>query len=302
MKLLVVNNLASGPGDGAIYDFIRSFSNDGDEICIRSTNGTTDIAELIHDASAFDAVVSSGGDGTTAVISYLLANSGIPILPFPAGTANLLALNLDSPLEPHALANVVRDGRTLDFDMAEMEVEGKRFGFCIMAGAGYDATIMREAEPSKRWLGQTAYFSAAVLNALPQKSHFTIQLDDRTIESEGIGVLVVNFAKMQFDLTVCPENAPRDNMLDIVILKVQNAFELLPSVFATILDVDENFNIRSDVLDIHRAHTVHVEADPPLEMQYDGEPTTFMTPFTARVMPNAVRYFVSKEGYDLFSD
>ena len=136
VKLLVINNLSSGFGEGAVYDFARSFSRDGDEVCLRSTDGATDVRDLLRDAAAFDAVVASGGDGTVATVSYLLANTGVPVLPFPAGTANLLALNLASPLEPHALAKMVREGRTLDFDLGEIEVAGRRFGFGIMAGSG----------------------------------------------------------------------------------------------------------------------------------------------------------------------
>ena len=142
MKLLIINNLASGYGEGAVYDFIRSLARDGDEVCVRSTDGTPDLRGMLDDASSFDAVVASGGDGTVATVSYLLAGTGIPILPFPAGTANLLALNLASPNEPHALAKILRAGATLDFDLGEIEVQGQRFGFGIMAGAGYDALIM----------------------------------------------------------------------------------------------------------------------------------------------------------------
>ena len=50
MKLLVLNNLASGYGEGAIYDFVRSFAADGDEVCLRSTDGTTELESLITDA------------------------------------------------------------------------------------------------------------------------------------------------------------------------------------------------------------------------------------------------------------
>ena len=112
MKLLVINNLSSGFGEGAVYDFVRAFVKDGDEACLRSTDGTTDVSALLHDAASFDAVIASGGDGTVATVSYLLANTEVPVLPFPAGTANLLALNLASPMEPHALAKMVREGRT----------------------------------------------------------------------------------------------------------------------------------------------------------------------------------------------
>ena len=165
MKLLVINNLKSGYGEGAVYDFIRSFVSDGDEVCMRSTDGSTEVATMLYDADRFDAVVASGGDGTVAAVSYALSGSGIPVLPFPAGTANLLALNLQSPNEPHALAKMIRAGLMLDFDLGEMEVAGKSFGFVIMAGAGYDAAIMRDAKPHKRVWGPMAYFSAAIANA-----------------------------------------------------------------------------------------------------------------------------------------
>lgn len=300
VKLLVINNLASGFGEGAVYDFIRSFARDGDEVCLRSTDGTTDVGALLDGASSFDAVVASGGDGTVATVSYLLANTGIPVLPFPAGTANLLALNLAEPMEPHALAKMVREGRTLDFDLGEMEVAGQKFGFGIMAGAGYDAAIMHGAEPAKRLFGPMAYLSAAIANPLPQKSRFTIELDGATVESEGVGVLLVNFSKIQFDITVTHENEPRDGVFDVVVLKAQNAFELIPAVLAGLLDRGGDFPDRTGALELHRASTVRVEADPPLEVQYDGEATRLTTPFSARILPRAARFYISEEGYELF--
>ena len=300
MKLLIINNLVSGYGEGAIYDFIRSFVRDSDEVCIRSTDGTTDLRTMLDDAPGFDAVVASGGDGTVATVSYLLANTGIPVLPFPAGTANLLALNLASPNEPHALAKMLRAGRTLDFDLGEIEVGGKRFGFGIMAGAGYDAAIMHGAEPAKRLLGPMAYFSAAISNPLPQTAKLTIDLDGKTVESEGLGILIVNFAKIQFDISVTHENQPRDGLLDVVVLHAENAFGLIPAVLAGLLDRTGDFPDRTDSLEIHHARSVHVVADPPMEVQYDGEATRIMTPFSARIMPKAARFIVSEECEEIF--
>lgn len=301
MKLLIINNLASGYGEGAIYDFIRSFVTDGDEICMRSTNGDTDIRTLLDDASEFDAVIASGGDGTVTTISYQLRHSGIPILPFPAGTANLLALNLASPVEPHALSTLTRRMKTLDFDMGEIEVDGQTIGFDIIAGAGYDAVIMKNAKPAKKLLGPIAYFSAAVTNLMPQTSKFTLNLDGKIIESEGLGVLMVNFAKIQYDISITHENEPRDGKLDVVILKAQNAFELIPALIAGLLDRGGEFPERSDALESYSAHEVEVVADPPMNIQYDGEPTQLTTPFRARILKRATRFIVSDEGYDLFT-
>ncbi len=301
MKLLVINNLASGYGEGAVYDFVRSFSQDADEVCLRSTDGTTPVEALLADAADFDVVVASGGDGTVATVCYLLANTNIPVLPFPAGTANLLALNLASPQEPHALAKLVRSGRTLDFDLGEIEAGGRKFGFGIMAGAGYDATIMRAAQRGKRLLGPVAYLQAAVMNAMPQTSKLTLELDEGTVESEGLGVLLVNFSKIQFDIAVTHDNLPRDGIFDVVILKAKTAFDLLPALFAGILDRDGEFPDRTDAMEIYRSKTVTVIADPPMEVQYDGEATGISTPFSARIMPHATRLLISEEGYDQFA-
>ena len=300
VKLLIVNNLASGYGEGAVYDFVRSFVDNGDEVCIRSTTGECDIRDFLSDAGLFDAVVASGGDGTIATVCYALRGTGIPILPFPAGTANLLALNLYSPFEPHALSVLARRGKMLDFDIGELELGGATFGFSLIAGAGYDATIMQYAEPSKKLLGPMAYFGAAVTHALAQKAHFTLTLDGDTIEREALGVLLLNFSKIQFDISLTHDNLPRDGAFEVVLLKATTAFELIPDFIAGFLDRAGEYPNRSDVLEIHLAHEIEVDADPPMEVQYDGEATRMTTPFKARVLKNAVRLIVSDEGFERY--
>lgn len=300
MKALIINNLASGYGEGSIYDFMRSFVTDGDEVCMRATDGTTSIEGLLADATEYDLVVASGGDGTVATVAHCLKNTGVPILPYPAGTANLLSLNLLEPNEPHALAKLAKGDKTLDFDMGELEAEGTTRGFLIMAGAGYDATIMESAAPNKRLLGPMAYFLAAGANILPQRSRITLTIDGKTIETEGLGVLLINFSKIQFDISVTHSNQPRDGVLDVAVLKAKNAVELLPSVFAAMLDRDGNFPDRGEALEIYSGKEIRIEADPAFEVQYDGEATKLTTPLTARILPGAARIVVSDEGLSLF--
>ena len=300
MKLLIVNNLASGLGDGAIYDFARSFAEDGDEIVIRSTDGSTDLRTLLGDAESFDLVVASGGDGTVATVCYVLADTKIPVLPYPAGTANLLAMNLQSPTEAHALAKLARTGRALDFDLGEITVAGGTYGFGIMAGAGYDATIMSGAQASKRLLGPVAYVSAALGNPLPQQSRITVETEDGATEIEGIGVLAINFSKIQFDISVTHGNSPRDGLLDIAVLKTENAFGLIPALGAALLDRCGDFPDRAGALEVFRVREARIAADPPLGVQYDGEITNVTTPFSVRALPAAARLVVSAEGCELF--
>lgn len=296
VKLLVINNLASGYGEGAIYDYIRSLVADGDEVVVRSTDGSSDLRAFLYDAEDYDVVVASGGDGTVSAVTYLLAETEIPILPFPAGTANLLAMNLASPTEPHALAKMTREGKHMHFDIGEIELtDGERFGFTIMAGAGYDATIMKGAAAAKKLLGPMAYFTSAFTNVNPQFAKFKLCIDGRSIESSGVGVLIVNFSKIQFDLSVVHDNSPRDGSFDVVILNTKDAFGLIPALFACILDRSGEFPDRTDALEIYRGKEVTVESDPALLVQYDGEVTSLTTPFTVRMLPKAARFIVSDD-------
>ena len=87
----------------------------------------------------------------------------------------------------------------------------------------------------------------------------------------------------------------------MVVPQAKTAFELIPAVFAGLLDRGGEFPDRTGALEIHRARTVRVEADPPMEVQYDGEATRLTTPFSARILPRAARFYVSEEGWELFA-
>ena len=151
MKALIINNLASGYRDGSIYDFVRSFTEDGDEVCMRSTDGTTSIDGLLDDASDFDVVVASGGDGTvTSVAScyeYWCAAFALP-----CWHANLLSLNLAQPNSSRTRwQSSLAVARRLTSMSPKSKPKAKSTASSTMAGAGYDATIMESAAPNKKF-------------------------------------------------------------------------------------------------------------------------------------------------------
>ncbi len=299
MNTLIVNNLASGAGAGAIYDLVRVLASDGSSTTLRSTDGTTDLRTLTHDAFDFDVVVASGGDGTISSVAYQLAYTDIPLLPFPAGTSNLLAQNTWLPNEVYALAKLAHSGKNMHFDMGEVCLDSGTYGFCIMAGCGYDALIMRDARRVKKLFGPAAYFGAALTNIAPTHAKITLDIDGVKHESSGVGVLVVNFSKIPFDLSVTHENAPRDGLLDVVVLKANNALELLPVLGAALLDKGGKNPDRAN-LEIFRGKHICIDADPPLPIQFDGEPTLQKTPFEVNVMPGALNMLISDAGYEIF--
>ena len=160
-------------------------------------------------------------------------------------------------------------------------------GFAVMAGAGYDAAIMESAAPLKATFGAAAYLMAAVGNIAPTVSSFETLIDGTSVTTDGIAVLLVNFGRIQFDLTITQGWDPRDGLLDVVVVTAKHTAALLPAVFAAVLDRVAGNADRSSGLEVYRAAQVEVHATPDLRMQYDGEVLDEVTPFSARSLPRA---------------
>lgn len=288
MRVLVVVNTRSGGGDAGLYNYVRVLGATGAEITMRFCDTTTALEELVRDATHFDRLVAAGGDGTASALCYAVRNTRVPVLVYPAGTANLLAQNLAMPAEPRQLAEVTLRGQVVSFDLGELErstgvgTTTIKTGFAIMAGAGYDASIMESARPLKGNLGAAAYLVAAVSNLAPTAARFELTLDGHEITAEGIAVLIVNFGRIQFDVPVAVGADPRDGMLQVAIVRTRNVAALLPALVAGISGANKLPGI-----DVYAAAHISVVSTPPLPIQYDGETVEATTPFSARVLPHS---------------
>lgn len=286
MRALVIVNMHAGGGDAGIYDYARALGAEGAEVTLRFATAGSRIEQLLDDAATFDVVVAAGGDGTVSAVCYATRATGVPVLAYPAGTANLLALNLGLPLDAVQLARVTLEGVPVAFDIGELTQGGEgalaTSGFMVMAGAGYDAAIIESAQPLKSVFGPAAYLLAAVGNIAPTVSSFDIVLDGVPMSTDGIAVLLVNFGRIQFELAVAPGWDPRDGQLDVAVVRTRSAAGLLPVVFAAMLDRMGEYPDTTPGIEIHRASHVTVSASPALRMQYDGEALDTLTPFSAR--------------------
>lgn len=297
MRVLVVVNLNSGGSDAGLYDYARILGLEGAEVVMRFVAAGTLIEDLVADATQFDRVVAAGGDGTVSAVSYAMRNTDVPILVYPAGTANLLAQNLGLPLDAATLAKVTLTGRPVAFDIGEITTGNspdakKTTGFAVMAGAGYDAAIMEAAIPLKATFGAAAYLMAAVGNMAPDHARFELVCDGEHIHTDGIAVLLINFGRIQFDLAITHHWDPRDGMLDVVVVRSRNVAELIPSVLAAMVDRVGEYESRGPGIEVYRAREVEISAYPQMRMQYDGEVVDALTPFSARALPGAAHLLV----------
>ena len=298
MRVLVIHNPKSGSQSGDLFDYLKELLDLGcNEIVLRNIDADKDDAVLLRDAKNYDLIVLSGGDGTIATLNYELKYSNIPVQVFPSGTANLVASNLSNDEEPVAMAKAAMKGHSEIFDMGELSYHDSQgqeqsIGFSIIAGAGFDATIMQDSEDLKERLGQLAYFAAVLSNPNPEVSKFTLTLDGVETKTEGIAVLIINFSNITFDMSIVNDASPQDGLFHIAVLKSTSTVQLLPTVISALLDRSGNFPYRPQ-LEIYTAKEVEVDADPALHLQFDGEVVEgAQTPFKARVLEGASRFIV----------
>jgi diacylglycerol kinase family enzyme len=293
VRVLVIDNPRSGQGDAGLYAFVRELVAARAEVVVRPMPPGPPPCELLGDVASFDRVVGGGGDGTASSLAYALRGTGTPILAYPAGTANLLALNLGLPSDPAALARITLEGKTLLTDLGELTVgDTAPVGFAVMAGAGFDAKVMEGAAALKPTLGVGAYFLSVMGNLAPKVADFRLWLDGELLATDGIAVILVNFAKIQFDLAVTHDSDATDGLLEVAVIRTRSAVGLIPTVWQALLDRLGDMPERAG-LEIRKAREIRVESDPPLPLQYDGEVENATTPFSARVLPGSATFVVA---------
>lgn len=291
MRILLVINLRSGQGDAGVYEYVRALGESGAEVTMRFLGPGRDIAHAVRDAHKFDRVAAAGGDGTVSAVCYALADSGIPVLVYPAGTANLFALNMHMPADPNELARITLGDRFRDIDVGELTwgPDERRRGFIVAAGAGFDASIMEAADRFKHTLGAAAYLVGALQNLTPTVARFTLNIDGEIVRSEGIAALVMNVTRVQFDLAIAHASDPADGRFEVVIVRTKNVPGLIPTVWGAFLDRFVQNPDQSPGLEVYSGREITIEAEPDLPLQYDGEVLQGTTPLSARVLPSATR-------------
>ena len=188
-------------------------------------------------AEQVDLVVCAGGDGTVRIVADGLAKSGIPLGIVPAGTGNLLARNLNLPMQEAAAVEVAFGGHTRAIDLIALVVDDREVEhFAVMAGIGVDAVIMDETDDElKAKVGSAAYFVAAAkaLGRLPIR--MTVQLDGRRpMRRRAMVCMVGNVAELRGGLSLIPGAEPDDGRLDVYIASPQKFWHWVKLALRTV--------------------------------------------------------------------
>jgi diacylglycerol kinase (ATP) len=169
-KAVLIYNPKAGRGASPalpVEAFCAAAREGGVNVEARPTKGPHDAARIAAEAARGGAtdIIARGGDGTVHEAIQGLVGAGARLLVWPAGTANVLARQLNLPREAEAAARVFVKGssRRITLGAATSERTGERRYFFMMAGVGLDASVVRSVRPRlKRRVGEGAFWYAGL--------------------------------------------------------------------------------------------------------------------------------------------
>ena len=238
-------------------------------------------------AAHVDLVIAAGGDGTIRAVADALAHTGIPLGLVPAGTGNLLARNLDLPLEEVDAIEVALSGQVRQLDLVKIIVDDRApEHFAVMAGIGVDAVIMDETgEGLKDKVGSAAYFVAAAkaLGRLPVR--MTVQLDgNRPVRRQAMLCVIGNVGTLRGNLTLIPGARPDDGLLDIYIASPRR-FRHWVKIALRLMTRRAK---KDDQVDQHTGKRVRIRIHEKDNYQLDGDVVGEATTLDAEIQPGAL--------------
>lgn len=161
-------------------------------------------------------VMAAGGDGTVTACAAGLAGKAVPLAILPAGTGNLLAINLGVPLDLAQAVEVALTGtdRKIDLGVAN----GRPF--VAMAGLGLDAKMLRStSEAAKKRFGYAAYVVAVLRHVGDPPLRIAVRTDGgRPKKYSATGVIVGNVGWLHGGIRILPDALPDDGLLDAAVL------------------------------------------------------------------------------------
>ncbi|MCT2087552.1 diacylglycerol kinase [Microbacterium enclense] len=252
-----------------------------------------------------DLVVVAGGDGTVRAVAEHLAgiDSSVELAIVPLGTGNLLARNLDIPLNdlPAAFTRALT-GQPRSVDMGWVDVEladgHERHGFVVMVGFGIDAHMIAETNDDLKdkagWLAYVESLGRALSASDIVPFHITAD-DQPARDEEGHTLLIANCGTLQGGFTLLPDADPSDGELDYLLLSAEGIGQWAGTLKTMLWDNglkrligNSDETTSTDTVTHARARKLEVTLPEPHPFEVDGEQIGDTHAFTVTVQPAAL--------------
>ncbi|OKL51137.1 diacylglycerol/lipid kinase family protein [Buchananella hordeovulneris] len=268
-------------------------------------------------AAGASVVVALGGDGTVRAVAAGLAGSDVPLGIVPCGTGNLLARNLEVPLDGLAdQFTTAFTGQDRAMDMAWLAADmvdsadvpptpapagldfaftgGQVHGFTVLAGVGFDAAMIEGVDSHlKGKLGWGAYVVSGVKNSFSSRFHARLALG--TGGSERLAartIFAANCGKLQGGVTLVKDAQLDDGWLDLVALDTRRGILGVVALGRQLLrhrwgrSNGEQGTAASSTF--RRTRAADIRLEEPVMAQVDGEYIGLVRAVSIRIQPGAL--------------
>jgi diacylglycerol kinase family enzyme len=283
MKAFIVLNPASGknaaePISEAISRYFTSSQIDYE---IYETSKEDKPGDIVRArlSDHFDLVVAAGGDGTVSAVIDGLIGTSIPLGIIPAGTGNLIAHELNIPLEiEDAVALIAGAHKSRKIDAMRI---GKRV-YVLNASLGISASVAGgTTRKNKSRFGRIAYFWTVILKIVTLRSRYlVVAVDGKALKYRAVEVAIFNCGILANVLyPKGPDIRIDDGHLDVWIASAKTLQDYPWYLLQMIINSEKSVSIRSSV---------------PLPVQADGD-IIGTTPIEVEVLSGALTVLVAEK-------
>ena len=252
----------------------------------KSKKAPKKVTKLIED-DGIDRLLVWGGDGTVRRCVDHLLHEGyddVAIGVLPAGTGNLLAVNLGIPIDLRGAVDVALHGEPRRIDAGIVNDEQH---FVVMAGTGFDALLIRDADDSgmKDKYGRLGYVWAGVKNRNVSPAQAEVSIDgDPWFTGDASSVIAGNVGTLIGKVPAFPDASPVDGRLDVGVVTARSASEWARLFGSAMTRRIEG----SPFAKVTTAEKIVIELDRTLPWEADGGDRDRTDRFEIRCLPNAI--------------
>lgn len=236
-----------------------------------------------------DLVLAWGGDGMQQRCIEVLAGTDVPLGILPAGTGNLLATNLDIPMTVPEAVDVALHGDRMALDTGVCNGEH----FAVMAGAGFDALMIKDADRGlKDRIGRAAYLWTGLRNISAAQVQGKVKVDGNLFYTGQLScVLVGNVSKVFAGIEAFDGASPEDGLLEVGVVSASTPVEWTRAVTRVVVDRAE----KSPFIDVTSGRKIRVTLKKKLAYEIDGGDRTPTRKLRIDVRPASVTVCVPQK-------
>jgi diacylglycerol kinase (ATP) len=288
MEYKIIANPAAGKGKAtALIEEVRSALREHkvkfDVVLTKAPGDAADLARLAAE-EGWQVIVSLGGDGTASEVIGGLAGTNSVLGIISCGTGNDIARSLGVPINTEQAINTLLAGRKRRIDVGWEKDQL----FANIAGVGFSCEVTCQANAMRRLKGSLAFLAATYKALSSMKARqVRIEMDGEIIETKVVSVTISNMKYAGGGMVFAPDAIVDDGLFDICIVRDIGKI----SFALTFPQMYKDTGARHPALSRHRARSVRIFAEQPIEKLFDGN-INGKTPLEAKILPKAIDVLV----------